>query len=215
MAAMTEISAKVLPQGYGYAWSGMSFQEQGQGNTLGILLGLSLLFGYLFLVGLYESWMNPLAVLTSVTIAALGAIGTVSQLGITNNVYVQIGLVLLVGLAAKNAILIVEFAKEAREEGHTRVEAARQAAHMRFRAVLMTAFAFILGVVPLVLASGAGAAARVVLGFTVLGGMVAATVVGIIFIPALYVLFQWLGDVASRNRRTPEWAPKPAPAPAQ
>ena len=204
MEAMAEISAKVLPAGYGYAWSGMSFQSQGQGNTLGILLGLSILFGYLFLVGLYESWMNPFAVLASVTIAGLGAIGTIAFFGIANNVYVQIGLVLLVGLAAKNAILIVEFAKEAREDNHTRVEAARQAAEMRFRAVLMTAFAFILGVVPLVTATGAGAVSRIVLGLTVMGGMIAATVVGIIFIPGLYVLFQWLGDTVSRNKNNPE-----------
>ncbi|MCF3932663.1 multidrug efflux RND transporter permease subunit [Acuticoccus sp. M5D2P5] len=217
MNAMVEASKKILPEGYDYSWSGMSYQEQGQGNALVILLSLSILFGYLFLVGLYESWMNPLAVLGSVTIAALGAIATCAYFGITNNVYVQIGLVLLVGLAAKNAILIVEFAKEAREEGHTRYEAAKQAAHMRFRAVLMTAFAFILGVVPLVIATGAGAASRVVLGLTVLGGMVAATVVGIVFIPGLYVMFQWLGDTVSRNKRTPEYnkSAPPAPAPAE
>jgi hydrophobe/amphiphile efflux-1 (HAE1) family protein len=220
MAAMAAISSSVLPEGYSYAWSSMSYQEQGQGNALAILLTLSLIFGYLFLVGLYESWMNPLAVLGSVTIAALGAIAAVSYFGITNNVYVQIGLVLLVGLAAKNAILIVEFAKEARDEGHTRLEAARQAAHMRFRAVLMTAFAFILGVVPLVMASGAGAASRIVLGITVLGGMLAATVIGIIFIPALYVLFQWIGDKVGGDRRKAREVPAegpahgPAPAPA-
>ncbi|WP_108661135.1 efflux RND transporter permease subunit [Acuticoccus kandeliae] len=216
MQAMIDASAKVLPEGYSYTWSGMSYQEQGQGNALAMLLALSVLFGYLFLVGLYESWMNPLAVLGSVTIAGLGAIATCSYFGITNNVYVQIGLVLLVGLAAKNAILIVEFAKEARDAGHTRYEAAKQAAHMRFRAVLMTAFAFILGVVPLVIATGAGAHSRVVLGMTVLGGMVAATIVGIVFIPGLYVFFQWLGDTVSRNKRIPEYTgASPTPAPAE
>ncbi len=219
MDAMAEISAKTLPEGYGFAWTGMSFQSEGQGNALGILLGLSVLFGYLFLVGLYESWMNPFAVLGSVTIAALGAIAAISAFGIALNVYVQIGLVLLVGLAAKNAILIVEFAKEAREANHTRVEAARQAAEMRFRAVLMTAFAFILGVVPLVTATGAGAVSRFVLGTTVLGGMFAATCIGIIFIPGLYVMFQWLGDTVSNNRRTVERGgvtpPAAAGAPAE
>ena len=215
MAAMAEISASVLPEGYGYAWSGMSFQEQGQGNALGILLALSVLFGYLFLVGLYESWMNPFAVLGSVTIAALGAIAAIAFFGITNNVYVQIGLVLLVGLAAKNAILIVEFAKEAREAGHTRLESARQAAHMRFRAVLMTAFAFILGVVPLVLASGAGAASRMVLGITVLGGMLAATLIGIVFIPGLYVMFQWLGDKVGGERHKAQPAEPQPPVAAK
>ena len=221
MQAMEEISAKTLPDGFGFSWSSMSYQAQAQGNALGILLGLSVLFGYLFLVGLYESWMNPFAVLGSVTIAALGAVGAIAIFGIALNVYVQIGLVLLVGLAAKNAILIVEFAKEAREANHTRVEAARQAAEMRFRAVLMTAFAFILGVVPLVTATGAGAVSRFVLGTTVLGGMFAATCVGIIFIPGLYVMFQWLGDTVSNNKRVPERQsgqtppPSATPAPAE
>jgi multidrug efflux pump subunit AcrB len=196
-----------LPDGYAIDWSGTTFQEVQAGGEAGLVLALALLFVYLFLVAQYESWTVPTSVILSVVIAGLGGLAATWAVGLDNNVYTQIGLVMLIGLASKNAILIVEFAKQLREEGLPVQQAATDAARIRFRAVLMTAFSFILGMLPLVLASGAGAASQVSLGVVVLGGMIAATVFGIIVIPPLYVLVQSLRERVKRE--DPSISPKP------
>ena len=156
---------------------------------------MAFLFAYLFLVAQYESWSIPVAVMLSVIVALFGAILPLWLIpGLSNNIYAQIGVVMLIGLASKTAILIVEFAKERREQGYSIIEAAADAARLRFRAVLMTALSFVLGVLPLVFSTGAGASSRVSIGFVVLGGMLLATIVGIFFIPALFVALQTLRE---------------------
>ncbi|OZI61921.1 efflux RND transporter permease subunit [Bordetella genomosp. 11] len=177
-----------LPPGFGYEWNGLSYQEQQAGSQAPILMGLSLLVVFLVLAALYESWAIPLSVMLVVPLGMLGAVGLVGLLGMSNDVYFQVGMVTVIGLAAKNAILIVEFAKDQYARGAGIYEAAIEAARLRFRPILMTSLAFILGVIPLAIATGAGAASQRAVGLGVLGGMLAATPFAVIFVPTFFVV---------------------------
>lgn len=210
--AMEALARQELPDGYGYEWTGTALQEKQAAGQQGLILGLALLFVFLVLAAQYESWAVPFAVLFGLPIGVLGAFFGAWLRGLTNDVYVQIGLVMLIGLAAKNAILIVEFAKVRRDHGHGLQEAALEGARLRLRPIIMTSLAFILGVVPLVLSSGAGAASRQSLGTAVCFGMTAATVLGVFFIPWLYVVVQALAE-RMVGAPHPETARAPAAAP--
>jgi multidrug efflux pump subunit AcrB len=192
IAALEEVAREVLPTGYGFEWSGISLQEKASAGQAPVIFAFAIVFVFLFLAALYESWTVPFAVLFAVPLGIFGAMLGLFLTGLTNNIYAQIGIVLLIGLAAKNAILIVEFAKMRRDQGVDAVSAAIEASKLRLRPIIMTSFAFILGVVPLILASGAGAASRVSMGITVFSGMLAATLLAIFFVPVLYVTVERL-----------------------
>ncbi len=206
LTLMEEIARKTLPPGTGFEWSSMSYQEKAVGHQMYIVFALALLLVYLVLAGQYESWYAPLSVILAVPLSFVGPVVALTALtgsGLNNNLYVQVGLVLLMALSAKNAILIVELARELRAEGRAILDAAIEAARVRLRPILMTSFAFILGVLPLVLASGAGASARLSIGITVFTGMIASTCLAVLFVPAFFVLVQ----------RAEEWlAARRAPA---
>jgi hydrophobic/amphiphilic exporter-1 (mainly G- bacteria), HAE1 family len=209
MALMEEIAAKTLPPGAGYEWTAMSYQEKEVGHQIYYVFGLALLLVYLVLAGQYESWYAPISVILAVPLSLLGPMAVLTGLRIENNLYTQIGLILLIALSAKNAILIVEVALELHvRDRKPLVESAVEAARARFRPILMTSFAFILGVAPLVVASGAGASARKSIGITVFSGMIASTCLAVLFVPTFFVVVQrfenWL---AERKGKTPSAHP--------
>jgi HAE1 family hydrophobic/amphiphilic exporter-1 len=207
----------VLPTGYGYEFSGMTREELAAGGQTGLVFLLVFIFVYLLLSAQYESYLLPFAVLFSLPIGLAGAFIFASFFGITNNIYLQITLIMLIGLLAKNAILIIEFALERRRRGMPLLQAAMEGAEARFRPILMTSFAFIFGLVPLMVATGAGATGNRSIGTGAVGGMLIGTIVGVFIIPVLFIVFQGLqekisGPPAAANPESGPEAPQPAQA---
>ena len=192
---MEQLASQVLPAGMSYEWTSTAYQEKIAGQLSYLIFALSLLFVYLILAGQYENWVTPAAILFSVPLALFGTVILLSSLGLANNIYTQIGILLLIALSAKNAILIVEVAREQRElHGKSIIESALLGAKIRFRPIIMTSFAFILGVMPLVFATGAGANARRSIGIAVSSGMLASTCLAVVFVPAFFVVLQTWQD---------------------
>jgi multidrug efflux pump len=203
MAAMEDIAAK-LPPGFGFEWSGTSFEERLSGSQAPFLFGLSLLVVFLALAALYESWSTPFTIILVVPLGILGAVLAVTLRGLPNDVFFKVGLIALIGLSSKNAILIVEFAKTLHEQGMGLVEATLEACRLRFRPILMTSFAFIFGVMPLALSSGAGAQSRHAIGTGVVGGMITATALAVFLVPVFFVVVTRL--LPGHKRRQQETA---------
>jgi HAE1 family hydrophobic/amphiphilic exporter-1/multidrug efflux pump len=193
IAAMETLGA-ALPEGFGYEWTGITYQEKKAGAQAPYVFAMALVFVFLVLAALYESWVVPFAVILGIPLAVFGAFLALASRGMANDIYAQIGLVMLIGLAAKNAILIVEFAKLSHERGTPLAAAAIEGAKLRLRPILMTSLAFILGSLPLAIATGAGAGARQALGTTVVFGMLAATILGIFLVPLFYVILQGMAE---------------------
>jgi HAE1 family hydrophobic/amphiphilic exporter-1 len=204
---MEQIAAKALPPGAGYDWTAVSYQEKITGNQIYYVFALALLLVYLVLAGQYESWLRPFAVILSVPLSLLGVAAALVVGGFPNNLYTQIGLILLIALSAKNAILIVEYARDQHEAGMGIAESAIEAARRRLRPILMTSFAFILGIFPLVVATGAGASSRQSIGIAVFSGMLASTLLAMLFVPSFFVVLERL-----RERKTAPDAPRKLPS---
>jgi HAE1 family hydrophobic/amphiphilic exporter-1 len=201
MNLMEQIANQTLPYGYGFDWTGMSFQEKIVGNQIYFVFALALVLVYFVLAGQYESWIQPLSVILAVPLSLLGTVIALTSLGLANNLYTQIGIILLIALAAKNAILVVEYAREKRAEGMDIDEAAVEAARLRFRPILMTSFAFILGVLPLVFATGAGANSRASIGIAVVSGMLASTCLAVLFVPSFFAILQRIDERGGKRKK--------------
>jgi multidrug efflux pump subunit AcrB len=210
IAIMEKLAAEILPEGFSYEWTTLAYQQQRAGNTAVFAFVLAVVFVFLVLAAQYESLTLPLAIILIVPMCLVAAISGVILRGQDNNILTQVGFIVLIGLAAKNAILIVEFAKQLEDQGRDRYAAAVEASRLRLRPILMTSFAFIFGVAPLVWAIGAGAELRQTLGTAVFAGMIGVTFFGLIFTPAFYVVCRWIANLGRRRAPAPATAPHPA-----